>query len=168
MSLIHPQIILPLTAATLASNFQTDVESALFAMRWALVLIVVLVITDFWSGLTASVRIRKEKFRKSRAIRRTLTKFCEYLSYMIIGVVVYKSCVEPFGLGTPTHGAAIASILVVYCEADSIYEHICDMHGMKKKISLKDIIISYIKRKNRDVGEAVEETLNKEDNEQDN
>lgn len=162
---MNAHIVIPLTAVTFYETFHTEVVSGLFSLRWAILLICMLVFTDFWSGLTASVKIKKEKFRKSRAIRRTLTKFCEYISYLIFGIVIFYSCLYPFGVGNPTQGASVAALFVVYCEADSIYEHICDIHGWQKRFSIKKFFISFIKHKNKDVGEAVEDALGDDDNE---
>lgn len=160
MPLIVRPILVNLTALQLADVFWTEVRDALFSLRWALLLVTLLVITDFWTGVTASIRVRREDFHKSRAIRRTLTKLCEYLSYLVFAVVIYECCFLPFGIGTATHAAAIAALLVLYCECDSIYEHLCDIHGYKKKFSLKRFLVAYLKRKNEDVGEALEDSIN--------
>lgn len=142
--------------------FHEEVMTGLFAMRWATLCIVMLVLTDFWTGCTASIRIHHDEFHKSRAIRRTAAKFGEYVWFQILGIVLFYTFFSPLGLGTPTHGAAIAALLAVYCEADSIYEHLCDIHGWRKRFSVKDFIISFIKRKSGDVGEALDDAMGEE------
>ena len=60
------------SGAFLAGTFYEELQQVLFDLRWLVAFIVILVFTDFWTGLTASVRVRKENFRISRALRRTI------------------------------------------------------------------------------------------------
>ena len=39
----------------------------------------------------------------------------------------------------------------------------CDIHGIKKRFSMKRLFVAYLKRKNADVGEAVEEVMKEKD-----
>lgn len=154
-------VLLQTTAITFTSAFYTEIQETLFAVRWAVLFIVILIFTDFWSGLAASVRVRGEDFRLSRALRRTLVKFCEYLCFIILGVVLAKSILEPLGVCGHSAGGAAGAAVALLIEADSIYGHVCDLHGIRSRFSLKRLIVAYLKRKNRDLGEAVEDTLRK-------
>lgn len=146
-------------ATTLTGTFYAELLQVLFDLRWAVLFIVMLVITDFWSGLVASVKVRKENFRISRALRRTIAKFLEYISYIIFGLFLAKGLFEPFGWASNTTGAAVGAGAALLIEADSIYGHICDIHGIKHRFSLKRLFVAYIRNKNESVGEALEETL---------
>lgn len=141
------------------SVFYDEVLQVLFDLRWAVAFIAVLVLTDFWSGLTASVKLRGEDFRFSRALRRTTTKFLEYVCYIVFGLLLFKGCLEPFGIGSDIIGGAVGASVGFIAEFDSIYGHFCDLHGIKHRISVKNIFIAWLKQKNSDVGEAVEEAL---------
>ena len=147
------------SGALLAGTFYEELQQVLFDLRWLVAFIVILVFTDFWTGLTASVRVRKENFRISRALRRTITKFLEYINFIIFGLLLAKAILEPFGIGTDITGGAIGASAALLIEFDSIYGHICDIHCIKSRFSIKRMFVAYIKRKNEDVGEAVEEGM---------
>lgn len=142
-----------------AGALYAELIQVLYDLRWAVLFIMVLVFTDFWSGLTASVKVRKEDFRLSRALRRTVVKFLEYVNFIIFGLVLSKACLIPFGIGDNNTGGAIGACLAMLIEFDSIYGHICDLHGIKNRISIKRFFVAWLKRKNEDAGEALEEAL---------
>lgn len=146
-----------------AGALYAELIQVLYDLRWAVLFIMVLVFTDFWSGLTASVKVRKEDFRLSRALRRTVVKFLEYINFIIFGLVLSKACLIPFGIGDNNTGGAIGACLAMLIEFDSIYGHICDLHGIKNRISVKRFFVAWLKRKNEDAGEALEEALEDKD-----
>lgn len=146
-----------------AGALYAELIQVLYDLRWAVLFIMVLVFTDFWSGLTASVKVRKEDFRLSRALRRTVVKFLEYINFIIFGLVLSKACLIPFGIGDNNTGGAIGACLAMLIEFDSIYGHICDLHGIKNRLSLKRFFVAWLKRKNEDAGEALEEALEDKD-----
>ena len=136
--------------------------SALFDLRWMLVLIVVLIVADFWFGVSESLH-KHEHFRFSRAGRRTCNKAVDYITYLILGSVLGLAIVEPLGWATHTTTAAIGLGFGCVWEVDSIVGHVCELHGVKNKFSVKRLIIAIIKKKDADVGEAVEEVLEGDD-----
>lgn len=146
-----------------AGALYAELIQVLYDLRWAVLFIMVLVFTDFWSGLTASVKVRKEDFRLSRALRRTVVKFLEYINFIIFGLVLSKACLIPFGIGDNNTGGAIGACLAMLIEFDSIYGHICDLHGIRNRISLKRFFVAWLKRKNEDAGEALEEAFEDKD-----
>lgn len=148
--------------AGIATLFGAELIGVLFSLRWVILFIVALVITDFWSGLTASVKVRKEDFRLSRALRRTIVKFLEYINFIVFGLLLAKACLEPFGIGTDLTGGAIGAACALLIEFDSIYGHICDLHGISNRLSIKRIFVAWLKRKNEDLGEAVDEAIKNE------
>lgn len=145
-----------------SGEFLSEVMAALYELRWAVLFIAALVFTDLWSGLAASVRVRGEDFRVSRALRRTAAKFCEYVSFIIFALLLYKGCVAPFGYGTAAMGAGCGAAVALLIEADSIYGHVCDLHGIRNRISLKRFFVAWLKRRSADAGAALEETLDGE------
>lgn len=148
--------------AGIATLFGAELIGVLFSLRWVILFIVALVITDFWSGLTASVKVRKEDFRLSRALRRTIVKFLEYINFIVFGLLLAKACLEPFGIGTDLTGGAIGAACALLIEFDSIYGHICDLHGISNRLSIKRVFVAWLKRKNEDLGEAVDEAIKNE------
>ena len=132
--------------------------TAIYDLRWMIVLIVVLIVADFWFGLSESL-FNHEEFRFSRAGRRTCNKLVDYLTYLLLGAVIGLAIFEPLNITTHTVTAAIGLGFGCLWEVDSIVGHICALHGVKSKFSVKRLIISLLKRKNKEVGEAIEEAL---------
>lgn len=76
---------------------------ALYDLRWMLILIVVLILADFWFGVSESLH-KHEHFRFSRAGRRTCNKAVDYITYLILGSVLGLAIFEPLGWATHTKG----------------------------------------------------------------
>lgn len=130
--------------------------SALYDLRWMLVLIVVLILADFWFGVSSSLN-KREHFRFSRAGRRTCNKAVDYITYLILGSVLGLAIFEPLGWATHTTTAAVGLGFGCVWEMDSIVGHVCALHGIRNRFSVKRFIIALLKKKDDDVGEAVEE-----------
>ncbi len=162
-----PTLILATTGMTLISGnaFYAELLTTFFALRWALLFIAILVLTDLWSGLTASVRVKREKFRWSRALRRTMCKFLEYVCYIILALLMAKSILVPFGVCTEMQGAAIGAAIALFVEANSIYGHVCALHGITAPVSLRRLFLAYLKRRNHELGDAVEEAMKEQQGE---
>ena len=136
-----------------------EARDALFDLRWMLALIAVMIIADFWFGVADSVNKRGEDFHFSRAGRRTLGKATEYVMYLVVGSILGKAIFEPMGICSHVVVAAVALSFAVLWEADSIIEHVCSLHNITTRFSVKRFILALIKRKSPAVGEALEETL---------
>lgn len=149
----------------IVSTMGTEALSALFDLRWMLVAVVVLIVADLWFGLSESLQKHKD-FRFSRAGRRTCNKAVDYITYLIVGAVVGLAIFEPLGWATHTTTAAVGLGFGCVWEVDSIMGHVCALHGVQWKFSVKKLLIALIKRKSPDLGEAVEEAM--EDDEESN
>lgn len=157
-------LIAATTGLTIASGntFYIELLNAFYALRWAVLFIIVLIITDFWSGLAASVKVKREAFRWSRAIRRTMGKFMEYICYIILALLLAKGILIPLGYCTEEQGAAIGAAIALFVEVNSIYGHVCALHGITHPISIKRIFVEWLKRKDSTLGEAIEEATKEE------
>lgn len=144
--------------AFVVSTMGVEAMQALFDLRWMLVLIVVLIVADFWFGVSDSLH-KHEHFRFSRAGRRTCNKAVDYVTYLILGSVLGMAIFEPLGWATHTTTAALGLGLGCLWEIDSIVGHVCALHGVKNRFSIKRFIIALMKKKNDDIGEAVEEAM---------
>lgn len=142
--------------AVMVGTMGTEALAALFDLRWMLVLIFVLIVADFWFGVSESLN-RHEHFRFSRAGRRTCNKAVDYITYLILGSVLGLAIFEPLGWANHVTTAAVGLGLGCIWEIDSIVGHVCELHGVTNRFSVKRLIISLIKKKDTDVGEAVEE-----------
>ena len=142
--------------AVVVGTMGGEALGALYDLRWMLVLIVVLILADFWFGVSESLR-KREHFRFSRAGRRTCNKAVDYLTYLILGSVLGLAIFEPLGWATHTTTAAVGLGFGCVWEIDSIVGHVCALHGITNRFSVESFIIALLKRKDDDVGEAVEE-----------
>lgn len=149
------------TKATLVGTMGGEAMSALYDLRWMLVFIVVLILADFWFGVSESLK-KNEHFRFSRAGRRTCNKGVDYLTYLLVGALLGMAIFEPLGWATHTTTAAIGLGFGCVWEIDSIIGHACALHGVKNKFSVKRFIILLIKKKDREVGDALDEALQEE------
>lgn len=124
----------------------------LYDLRWMILLAFLLILSDLWFGISAS-RVQGIAIRKSRAGRRTLNKLVDYICYILLGAVIGKAIGEPYGVDPIV--VSITVMILCYCfEIDSIYDHICEIHGIKKRYSIWRILSKLLTLKFKDVGEA--------------
>lgn len=147
------------TETTTQSLFKTSMiglfgecTQIIYDLRWMILLAIILILSDLWFGLSAS-RLQKIEIRKSRAGRRTLNKIVDYICYVLLGAVLGKAIGEPYGMNPIV--VSITIMVICYCfEIDSIYGHICEIHGIKKQYSIWKIIFKLLTLKFKDVSEA--------------
>ena len=150
--------------------------------RWLLVVILVCVIADFrygWGESSKRYNIAKEhgdkiemheyKWRTSRALRRTINKLVDYFIWVCLGMLVGWAILRPLGIDYML-GGIVATIIAVACEAKSFIGHFIYLHGVnikEKTITgfLKAFAVSFAKRKNKDIGEALEDGLKESEHE---
>lgn len=142
--------------------FAAEAASALFDLRWMLALVVVLIVADFWFGVSESLK-KREQFRFSRAGRRTCGKAIDYLTYLLLGSVLGMAIFEPLGWATHVTTAAIGLGLGCIWEIDSIVGHVCALHGVENRFSVKRFVIFLIKQRYQQMGKAIEESIGKDD-----
>lgn len=147
------------TETTTQSLFKTSMigllgecTQILYDLRWMILLAVILILSDLWFGISAS-RVHGIAIRKSRAGRRTLNKLVDYICYILLGAVLGKAIGEPYGMNPIV--VSITVMVICYCfEVDSIYGHICEIHGIKKRYSIWRILFKLLTLKFKEVGEA--------------
>ncbi len=147
------------TETTTQSLFKTSMiglfgecTQILYDLRWMILLAIILILSDLWFGISAS-RVQGIAIRKSRAGRRTLNKLVDYICYILLGAVIGKAIGEPYGVDPIV--VSITVMILCYCfEVDSIYGHICEIHGIKKRYSIWRILFKLLTLKFKDVGEA--------------
>lgn len=149
--------IAPQLAVAGAYSFVGEIKGVVFELRWMLVFIVVMIVADFVLGIIDSVVRRGEDFRFSRAGRRTMCKFIEYNSYLVLGFMLGMAILQPVGICNYTVSAMCGLGLAIIFEFDSIMDHVCNIHGIKNKVSIKRLLVGYIKKKYNAAGEIVEE-----------
>lgn len=134
----------------------------LYDLRWMILLAVILILSDLWFGISAS-RVQGIAIRKSRAGRRTLNKLVDYICYILLGAVMGKAIGEPYGVDPMV--VSITVMILCYCfEIDSIYGHICEIHGIKKQYSIWKIIFKLFTFKFSELGEAFRDMAEQKNN----
>ena len=162
----------------LAALFSGELVECFGEMRWMLLAIVVCVVADFWYGRGESLqryKLAKEKgdavlmehfkWRRSRAKRRTVNKTIDYVIWMLLGMLLGKGLFEQVGV-SHVWGMWGAAATACICEIQSIGGHFLYLRGVHvEKHSITGFVtafaIAIAKRKNEDVGEALEEAYNK-------
>lgn len=113
--------------ATVFSSFMEGWESLIV---W-LIVAAVLIVADLRFGLMAS-KVRGEKIRGSRAVRRTINKMVDYICWISIAWVLGSS----FGkiLDIPV---VVAIVMLVICsvEISSIFDNYFEYKGLNKKFN---------------------------------
>ena len=149
--------IAPQLAVVGTYTFMKEIGNVIFELRWMLALIVAMIFADFVLGIIDSVSRRGEDFRFSRAGRRTMCKFIEYNSYLVLGFTFGIAILQPLNVCSYTVSSMCGLGLAIIFEFDSIMEHICVIHGLKNKVSIKHLLVAYIKKRYKAAGEIIEE-----------
>ena len=158
-----------ITETTAQSLFKTftvgllgECTQILYNLRWMILLAIILILSDLWFGISVS-RVHSIEIRKSRAGRRTLNKLVDYICYILLGAVLGKALGEPYGIDPIV--VSITVMVLCYCfEIDSIYDHICEIHGIKKRYSVWKILFKLITFKFKDLGEAFKDMAEQKNN----
>ena len=144
--------------------------------RYALLLLVLLIIADFRYGRReSSVRCdeahhqgdtyleAKYQWRTSRAVRRSINKLLDYVLFAVLGLILGVQLLEPTGIDR-IWGTYGAMTLVAYCELKSIFGHFLFLHGRGMSPShltafVERFVVILAKKKNEDVGNALDEAI---------
>lgn len=162
----------------LGGILSAEMIAVFYDMRWMLLLIALCVIADFRYGWGESSRRYSEAVRKgdklmmvqyqwrtSRAVRRTMNKLIDYLIWVVVGMSIGMAILEPIGVNH-IFGGVVATAIAVTCESKSFFGHFFYLHGVnveQKTLAgfFKAFFISLLKKKNEDLGEAVEDGFDK-------
>lgn len=165
------------TRASVVTLLGGELAVMVYDARWMMLAIFLCVVADFrygWGESAKRYALAKNKgsevlmaqyrWRTSRALRRSVNKMIDYIIWLAVGMIVGVAIIKPLGVDY-IFGVLGATILAVACELKSIVGHFMFLHGVvieQKTIKgfLKAFVIALAKRKNRDVGEAIEEGFN--------
>lgn len=117
-------------------SFLAEWYGFIWDLRWMIVFGILLVIGDFWFGISES-KYKKRKITWSNARNKTLVKSVDYLCYITIGIALGKAIAQPYGLDP----LVVATTMLLICymfELNSIYKHICILHEVEPKYDLWD------------------------------
>lgn len=148
--------------ATSATLYSEQVIPFLLEAGWLLVLPIIMVSVDCWFGISES-RKRKETVRFSGAGWKTLRKLLDYYTLLTLGFVVGH--IFPEYVGITVFEACFYSVLIPsFFDLCSIIGHILILRGIKIKPGrfLVNLFVGFVKTKNEDIGNVLEDGLNKE------
>lgn len=144
--------------------------------RYAVVLLFLLIIVDFRFGRRESsdrferakltgdtCTMNKYQWRTSRAVRRSINKFLDYILFMVLGLFIGIQFLDSVGI-SHIYGTYGAMAIILLCEFHSIVGHFLYLHDPGVETEqvnslLKKFIVLLAKKKSEDVGEALEEVL---------
>lgn len=165
------------TRAVGIAVFGSEMISVMMDARWMLLAITVCVLADFrygWGESSKRYKKAKEKgdkivmtqykWRTSRAMRRTVNKLIDYFMWVTLGMFFGWAILKPLGVDH-IMGGVVATAVAIACEAKSFCGHFFYLHGIKieeKSVKgfLRAFVVAFAKRKNADIGEALEEGFN--------
>lgn len=164
----------------LGSILASELIGVICDMRWMLLLVLILVVADFHFGRAENnkrlweskkngdiLMAQQYQWRTSRAIRRTVNKLIDYLIWIVVGMAVGMAVLNPLGIQHELGGVAATSI-IVFCECKSLFGHFFFLHGIilqerTLKCFIRAVIIAIVKKRNPDLGDAVQEGFERAD-----
>jgi hypothetical protein len=154
--------------------------TALYDLRWMIAAVIMLLFADAYTGTRESFMLfdaakergdregmARHRFHLSRFTRRTVCKLIEYLTYMLLGCIFGFAIFEPCGICNHIISACIGLSVGAACEISSILGHMLKLHHITLPrftwgtagLFFGKVIAIFLKHKNADLGEAVEETV---------
>lgn len=154
-------------------TFGNEALASIYDCRWLIVLCFIMMLADLWWAYSehvyhivhAKTAEERKKFvwRKSRAIRRTAMKLVDYITLMVVGVVIGLAITEPLGLCDHVVPAAIGGSISVLADLLSIIGHLCVVREWKMPRNLfRNFFIALVKTKSEDIGNAIDESFKEE------
>lgn len=140
--------------------FANEGIMVLYDLRWMIICSIFLIFADLWWGCSESRKRFKEtnkeeyKIRLSRAGRRTMNKFIDYMTYLLVGCAIGLAIMEPLELMSHTVTSALGLLLGCALELNSIYGHICYVKGKEKKFDFIEFFKALVFMKFRVLGNA--------------
>jgi len=165
------------------SVFGGELVNVAYELRFMIIFTFVLILSDLWWGHSETMLrysqaekagdkagMEKYKWHKSRAIRRTANKFVDYSTYWLLGAFMGLAITEPMDWCNHLYTAAGALGVGCLAEIASIVGHVAYVKfGIEIKVKdvwrwLGRLIVNILKFKSKDFGNAVEQTINQNEN----
>lgn len=155
-------------------TFGNEALQAVQSCRWQIALCAIMLFVDLWwaysenrfhyYNATTEEEKKKYEWHMSRAVRRSCIKFVDYLTFLLVGVVLGLAVTEPYHIATHQDTAIFGILIGVSCDTVSSFGHFCVVRGWS--FSHKDVwafikrfFVILVKKKNEDIGDALEETM---------
>ena len=176
----HETVMETGTRAVGIAVFGSEMMRVMTDARWMLLAITVCVVADFRYGWGEShkrynrarergdkIVMAQYKWRTSRAVRRTVNKLIDYFMWVTLGMFFGWAILKPLGVDHML-GGIVATTVAIACEAKSFCGHFFYLHGIRveeKSVKgfLRAFVVAFAKRKNADIGKALEEGFHEND-----
>lgn len=117
-------------------------------IKWLALCGIILVLCDLRFGVMAA-KTRRERIRKSRAIRRTINKLVDYTCWILLSVGIEFA----FGVSLNIPLIPVFVMLVIYgIELNSVFQNYFDYRGINAKVN----IFNWFKKKGAEIIEVEE------------
>ncbi len=147
------------TVAVGSVTMWQETAAMVHELRWLMALCLALVAVDFVFGVQNALR-HDRPFRKSTAVRRTMNKLCDYFCWLLLGGLLGRVLGGYFD-GCDTEIATGVVLVSIACELESCFSNYLEYRGVKFSLRrfVRGLAVRFLKKKDRDLGEALEETL---------
>lgn len=162
--------------AILWGSMGAEVLSVVYDLRHMILCAAALILADLWWGYSASKKrwwhaksignetlMEKFKWHKSRAVRRTMNKMVDYVTFLVLGALIGVAITEPMEICSHIWTAALGLGIGCGCEVASIIGHVAYVK-MDAEISMVDgwkafmrFLGRLIRVKSDEIGGAVED-----------
>jgi hypothetical protein len=142
-------------ATTGGLSFFAEAQQLFWDMRWLIAFIIILIAVDLKFGIENSIK-HGDKIRKSRAVRRTVNKFIDYMCWLLFAGVIGLAIGEPLGV-SHTIVSVVIMLLACLSQIDSIAQNFCEAHDYPV-FSVKRFLVSIAKTKKPEIANAIEES----------
>lgn len=105
------------------------------SLRYFFLLLPVLIAADLLFGVRAA-RVRHERIKRSRAVRRTINKFVDYVCWLLLAGSLGLAFGEPFGIPILP---VIVMAIVVSSELESCVVNYFEYKGKKVKFNWRKL-----------------------------
>lgn len=120
------------TIMTFTDHFLFGLIEFLLWAKWLLIAAFALSIADLRFGIAAA-KYRKETIRRSRAVRRTIDKVCNYVLWVVLAYAFGKA----FGNSFKIDILPVIILIVIYgVELESIYLNYFESKGKRVKVDV--------------------------------
>ncbi len=152
-------------------TFANEALQAIYDCRWLIILCVICIIADLWWSYAEHVyhivhNGHEDAWRTSKAVRKSALKFVDYVTFLLVGVVLGLAICEPLNVCSHTTAAIFGGLIGVGCDVKSIISHVIVVKEIPiQQNFVRKFFIALVRKKNKDIGDALDETINDKNNE---
>ena len=143
--------------------FGGELSGIISDSRWLLLAIFLCVVADFRYGWgESSLRYERARRKGDKVVMSQYKwRLVDYVVWICVGVAIGMAVLAPLGVSY-NYGGLAAAVVAILCEAKSFMGHFFYLHGIRMEENsvrgfFKAFVVAFAKRKDKDIGEALEE-----------